>query len=72
VYINFDRIGEKKKLLGHPRSRWEDNIRIDLKQSGGLRTPFVSVEEPVAVSCEYGDYPSKAINPLKTKRICFI
>jgi hypothetical protein len=25
---------EKKKLLGRPRSRWEDNIKLDLQERG--------------------------------------
>jgi len=25
---------EGKRLLGRPRSRWEDNIKIDLKEVG--------------------------------------
>ena len=27
--------GEGKKLLGRPRRRWEDNIKMDLKEVGG-------------------------------------
>ena len=26
---------ERKRLLGRPRGRWEDNIKIDLKEVGG-------------------------------------
>jgi hypothetical protein len=28
---------ERKRLLGRPRSRWEDNIKMDLQEVGGGR-----------------------------------
>jgi hypothetical protein len=30
-----------KRLLGRPRSRWEDNIRMDLKSIGRLWTGLI-------------------------------
>jgi hypothetical protein len=33
---------EGKKLLGRPRHRWEDNIKIDLQEVGwGVRTGMI-------------------------------
>ena len=29
---------EGKRLLGRPRRRWEDNIKIDLQEVGGAET----------------------------------
>jgi hypothetical protein len=53
---------EGKKLLGRPRRRWEDGIRIDLREIGlgggcGLDS-VVSGQGPVAGCCECGDEPS--------------
>jgi hypothetical protein len=50
---------EGKRPLGRPRRRWEDGIRMDLRELGvcGLDST-VSVQGPVAGSCEYGDEPS--------------
>jgi hypothetical protein len=28
---------EEKRLLGRPRRRWEDNIKMDLQEAGGGR-----------------------------------
>jgi hypothetical protein len=51
---------EGKKPLGRPRRRWEDGIKMDLKEiSWGYRVePFGSGLAPVAGSCEYGDEPA--------------
>jgi hypothetical protein len=50
-----------KKPLGRPRHRWEDGIRMDLREIGlwgcGLDSTG-SGQEPVAVCCECGDEPS--------------
>jgi hypothetical protein len=32
---------EGKRPLGKPRRRWEDNTRMDLKESGKLWTGFI-------------------------------
>jgi len=29
---------ERKRLLGRPRHRWEDNIKMDLREVGGVKT----------------------------------
>jgi hypothetical protein len=52
---------EGKRPLGRPRSRWEDVIRMDLRESGlggcGLDST-VSGQGLVAGCCECGDEPS--------------
>jgi hypothetical protein len=52
---------EWKRLLGRPRRRWEDGIRMDLREIGlgvcGLDLT-VSGHGPVAGCCECGDEPS--------------
>jgi hypothetical protein len=52
---------EGKRPLGRPRRRWEDGIRMDLREIGlggcGLDST-VSVQGPVAGCCECGDEPS--------------
>jgi hypothetical protein len=48
---------EGKRSLERPRRRWEDGIRIDLREIGwgcGLDSTG-SGEEPVARCCECGD-----------------
>jgi hypothetical protein len=47
---------EGKRPLGRPRRRWEDGIRIDLREIGLDST--VSGQGPVAGCCECGDEPS--------------
>jgi hypothetical protein len=52
---------EGKRLLGIPRRRWEDGVRMDLREIGlggcGLNST-VSGQGPVAGCCECGDEPS--------------
>jgi hypothetical protein len=52
---------EGKRPLGRPRRRWEDGIRMDLKEIGlgrcGLDST-VSEQGPEAGCCECGDEPS--------------
>ena len=51
---------EGKRLLGRPRRRWEDNIKMDLQELGcggyGLDRGG-SGKGQVAGSCEYGNEP---------------
>jgi hypothetical protein len=47
---------EGKRSLGRPRRRWEDGIRIDLREIGLDFT--VSGQAPVAGCCECGEEPS--------------
>jgi hypothetical protein len=35
AYINFVEETEGKRSLARPRSRWEDNIRMDLEKMSG-------------------------------------
>jgi hypothetical protein len=51
---------EGKRPLGRARRRWEDGIRMDLREIGwGCRLdPVGSGQRPVAGCCEYGDGPS--------------
>jgi hypothetical protein len=53
---------ERRRLLGRPRRRWEDGIRMDLREIGlvggcGLDSTG-SGQGPVAGCCECGDEPS--------------
>jgi hypothetical protein len=52
---------EGKRPLGRPRSRWEDGVRMDLREIGsggcGLDST-VSGQGPVAGYCECSDEPS--------------
>jgi hypothetical protein len=51
---------EGKRLLGRPRRRWEDGIKMDLRESGwgcGVDAPG-SVQGSLAGCCECGDEPS--------------
>jgi hypothetical protein len=32
---------EEKRPLGRPRHRWEDNIKMDLRQVGIIRTDWI-------------------------------
>jgi hypothetical protein len=53
---------EGKRPLGRPRRRWEDGIRMDLREIGWLGgcglDSTVSGQGPVAGCCECGDEPS--------------
>jgi hypothetical protein len=53
---------EGKKPLGRPRRRWEDGIRMDLREiglEGGCGLDSTGSEQgPVAGCCECGDEPS--------------
>jgi hypothetical protein len=52
---------EERRALGRPSRRWEDGIRMDLKEIGlrgcGLDSTG-SGHEPVSGCCECGDEPS--------------
>jgi hypothetical protein len=52
---------EGKRPLGRPRRRWEDGVRMDLREIGLGGCGFdstVSGQGPVASCCECGDEPS--------------
>jgi hypothetical protein len=51
---------ERKRLLERPRRRWEDGIKMDLREIGwgcGMDSPG-SVQGSVVGCCEHGDEPS--------------
>jgi hypothetical protein len=53
-----------KRQLGRPRRRWEDNIKIDLKEKGFWGCELnssCSGRGPVAGSCEHGNDPPGSI-----------
>jgi hypothetical protein len=51
-------IPEGKRLLGRTRRRWEDNIKIDLRDIGWGDVDWTG---QVAGSCEHGNEPSRSI-----------
>jgi hypothetical protein len=54
---------ERKRLLGRPRRRWEDNITMDLQEvgSGGLDWIELAQRRDIAGTCECGSEPSGSI-----------
>jgi hypothetical protein len=36
---------EKKRPLGRPRRRWEDNIKMDLQEVGGGRRDWIELAQ---------------------------
>jgi hypothetical protein len=51
---------EGKSPLGRPRRRWEDGIRMDLREIGleGVYWIRLAQDRDRAGCCEYGDEPS--------------
>jgi hypothetical protein len=51
---------EGKRQLGRPRRRWEDGIRMDLKEIGlgGVNWIRLAQDRAVVGCCECGDEPS--------------
>jgi hypothetical protein len=63
VYRVLVRRPEGKRSLGRSRRRWEDNIKMDLRETrfdvvNWIRT---ALESPVASFCEHGNEPSGSI-----------
>jgi hypothetical protein len=55
---------EKKKPLGRPRRRWDDNIRMDLREIRVGRSEIDtsdSGQRPVVGSCEKGFHKRREI-----------
>jgi hypothetical protein len=54
---------EGRRPLGRPRRRWEDNIKMDLREVGwgGVDWIHLAQDRQVAGSCVYGDEPSGSI-----------
>jgi hypothetical protein len=52
---------EGKRPLGRPRRRWEDNIKMDLRETGIDGANWIQLAQDrvlVAGLCEYGNEPS--------------
>jgi hypothetical protein len=61
VYKVLVRKPERKRPPGRPRRRWEDGVRMDLRESGlggGGLDSTGSGQGPVVGCCECGDEPS--------------
>jgi hypothetical protein len=54
---------EGKRSLGRPRRRWEDNIKMDLREIGidGMKWIQLAQKSPTASFCEHGNEPSGSI-----------
>ena len=55
---------EGKRPLGRPRRRWEDNIKMDLREVGGVVGTgwrWLRIGK-VAGACGYGEEPSGSKN----------
>jgi hypothetical protein len=48
---------EGKRPLGRPRRRWDDNIKMDLKEAGFGGVDWINLEG----SCEHDNEPSGSI-----------
>jgi len=59
----WDGKSERKKPLGRPRRRWENNIKMDLRELGGSCGLDASGSGygPVEGCCEHGNEPSGSI-----------
>jgi hypothetical protein len=55
---------ERKRPLGRPRHRWEDNIKLDLRETGIDGANWIRLAQECAVAgfCEHGNEPSGSIN----------
>jgi hypothetical protein len=51
---------EGRRPLERPRCRWEDNIKMDLREIGFGEVDWIHWAQ-VAGSCEHGDEPSGSI-----------
>jgi hypothetical protein len=54
---------EGNRPLGRPRSRWEDNIKMNLQEVGCGVTDWIRLaqDRQVADTCECGNEPSGSI-----------
>jgi hypothetical protein len=50
----------RKRPLGRPRHRWEDNIKMDLRKIGNDGANWIELA-PVASFCERSNEPSDSI-----------
>jgi hypothetical protein len=60
VYKLLVRKPEGKRPLGRPRRRWEDGVRMDLRETGfgGVDWIRLAQDRPMTGCCECGDEPS--------------
>ena len=64
VYRVLVRKPEGRRPLGRPRHRWEDDIRMDLREVGCECVDWMELAQDrrqVACACECGDEPSGSI-----------
>jgi len=63
VYRSLVGSPEAKRPLGIPRRRWEDNIKLDLRETGidGANWIQLAQDSQVAGFCEHGDEHSGSI-----------
>jgi hypothetical protein len=54
---------ERKRPLGRPTRRWEDNIKMNLREVGCGCVGWIELSQDrhVACACECGDEPSVSI-----------
>jgi len=52
---------EGKRPFGRPRHRWEDNIKVDLKEVGCGLNQGGSGQGQMAGTCECGNEPSGSV-----------
>jgi hypothetical protein len=65
MHTNFSRKTRRKEQLGRPRRRWEDNIRMNLREIWRQGVCLIHVAQDrdqwrsggVAGSCEHGNEP---------------
>jgi hypothetical protein len=63
LYIALVERPEGKRPLGRPRHRWEDNIKMDLKDKGIGRFSWIRIGSSGGL-CEHGNEPSGSIRKL--------
>jgi hypothetical protein len=52
---------EEERSLGRPRQRWEDIIKMDLKQDAKATTGRTGCGQGQKVGCEHGNDPLDSI-----------
>jgi hypothetical protein len=53
---------EGRRPLGRPRRRWEDNVKMDLREIGFGDVDWIHLDQDRDSCCEHGDEPSGSIN----------
>jgi hypothetical protein len=61
VHEQFQSENLKKRAFGRPKHRWEDNIKMDLKEIGYGLDSSGSGHNPVAGSFEHSNKPVGSI-----------